>query len=97
MKTFQQRFIYYDELNNLHEIENKNSWKFFRNFVREFANEQNINEINSLNVMKKSLNNLIIIEDNKTKNRYWINDDEKYINSDKYKKDDEDENEYERN
>ena len=39
----------------------------------------------------------MIIKNNETKNRYWINNNEKYMNFDKYEKDNEDKNEYEKN
>ena len=39
----------------------------------------------------------MIIKNNETENGYWTNNYQKYINSDKYKKDNEDENEYEKN
>ena len=100
MKIFQQDFIHYDRLNNLRQVENKFFLKFYRNFVQEFANKQNVKEhniINSLNIVKKSFDNLMIIEDDKTKKRYRTDDDKKYMNLNKYKKDDEVENEYEKN
>ena len=43
--------------------------------------------------MKKSFDDLIIIENNESKNRYWADDDEKYISSDKYEKNNENKNE----
>ena len=40
---------------------------------------------------------MIIIENNETKDKYSVDDNEIYINSDKYKEDDENENEYKKN
>ena len=73
MKTLQQRFIYYNDLNELHEVENKPFLKSYWKFVQEFVNEQiakKHNIINSLNVIKKSFNDLMIIEKNETENKY---------------------------
>ena len=39
----------------------------------------------------------MIMKIDKTEKRYWIDNDKKYINFDKYKKDGEDKNEYEKN
>ena len=72
-KTFQQRFIHYNELNKLCEVGNKNFLEFYQNFIQEFVNEQNVKErniINSLNIVKKSFNDLMIIKNDKTENKY---------------------------
>ena len=82
VKIFQQCFIHYNELDELRKVENKFVLKCYRNFVQEFINEQNFKEcniINSLNVIKKSFDNLIIIENNETENRYQADNDEEYI------------------
>ena len=70
MKILQQRFIYYDDSDKLHEVEDKNSLKSYRNFVQEFVNKQNIKKhyiSNSLNIVKNFLDDLMIIENDKIK------------------------------
>ena len=84
----------------MREIENTNFLKFYRNFVQEFLNEQNIKErniIKLLNIVKKSFDNLIIIENNETENIYRADNNEKYMNFNKYEKDNENKNEYKKN
>ena len=39
VKIFQQRFIYYDELNEMCEVGYENSLKSYQNFVQESVNE----------------------------------------------------------
>ena len=39
-----------------------------------------------LNVVKKSFNDLTIIKNNETNNKYQLNNDEKYMSFNKYKK-----------
>ena len=100
MKIFQRRFIHYNELNVLREVENENSLKFLWNFVQEFVNEQNFKErkiIHSLNVVKEFFNNLMIIENDETENKYRADNNKKNMNFNKYEEDDEDENEYKKN
>ena len=53
--------------------------------------------MNSLNVMKKSFDDLIIIENDEIKNRYRVDDNEKYMKFDKYEENDEDENKNKKN
>ena len=53
--------------------------------------------IHLLNVMRKSFNDLMIIENDEIENKYRTNNDNKYMNFDRYEKDDENENEYEKN
>ena len=50
-----------------------------------------------MNIIKKSFDDLIIIENDETKNRYRTDDDEKYMNFNRYKEDDEYKNEYKKN
>ena len=47
--------------------------------------------------MKKSFDDLMMIENNETKSRYRVDDDKEYINFNEYKEDDEDKNEYKKN
>ena len=100
LKILQQYFIHYNELNELREAENENFLKSYRNFVQEFVNERNAKErniINSLTIMKKSFDNLMIIENDETKNQYRVDNNEKYIGFEKYEENNEDENEYKKN
>ena len=57
----------------MREIENENSLQSYQNFVPEFVNEQNVKESNiikSLNIVKKCFDDLVIIENDKTNNKY---------------------------
>ena len=53
--------------------------------------------IHLLNIVKRFFNNLIIIKNNKTENRYRADNNKKHININNYKEKDEDKNKYEKN